>query len=575
MKKRKEGLIFMSLLNAKYRDAVSKDKKFDLDEAKTPYAYSTGLDLLDYMNGKYINVKEDKGYYSLGIDEGTYIMLLGKSGTSKAQPLDADIITPTGIVKMRDLKVGDLVSTPDGYSAKVTGIFPQGKKKIYRVKFSDGTYIDCADEHLHTVYSMGKRAITGRAYKKVKTLTTTELLDTYKNSDYYIPMTKPVEFNINNDLPLEPDHLGCIINGINNKSFNPQVCPLIMTNDDEDNKLKNLNLWDVSYEDIFIPEIYKFTSVDNRITLLTELVNFNAINESNAVFTTASDRLAEDFTFLIQSLGGIVSTEKIEVPKRFNITFRLPLLAASHIHPDIFSDNYNGITSISDAHRKIVDVEVLDKEVEMQCIYIDSHDHLYLTNDFIVTHNTTFALQLASSIIKGYDEGMIYLDDIEGATDSVRIHNITGLSYDEIKEKVIHRQVGISCESFFKNISIIAKQKEELAKEYPDEFLVHTGRKDSNGNEIVNMPPTVYILDSLALLVPDNLTEEEELSGQMSTTSTAKMNAKIFRQIIPKLKKTNIILIAINHLTTKVEINPMVHTKAAINYLKPDESTVG
>jgi len=61
----------------------------------------------------------------------------------------------------------------------------------------------------------------------------------------------------------------------------------------------------------------------------------------------------------------------------------------------------------------------------------------------------------------------------------------------------------------------------------------------------------------------------------MSTTSTAKMNAKIFRQILPKLKKANIILIGINHITQKVEINPMVHTKAAINYLKQDEALVG
>jgi uncharacterized protein YfeS len=114
-----------------------------------------------------------------------------------------------------------------------------------------------------------------------------------------------------------------------------------------------------------------------------------------------------------------------------------------------------------------------------------------------------------------------------------------------------------------------------LAKEHPDEFLIDTGLKDRNGNDIVNLPPTVYILDSIALLVPENISKEEELSGQMSTTAAAKANAKIFREIIPKLKQANIILIGINHLTTKIEINPMIHTKAAINYLKTDESTVG
>jgi RecA/RadA recombinase len=161
---------------------------------------------------------------------------------------------------------------------------------------------------------------------------------------------------------------------------------------------------------------------------------------------------------------------------------------------------------------------------------------------------------MASHIIKGYDEGMIYIDDIEGATDTTRIKNITGMSYDDIAEKVVHRNTGITCESFFENISMIYSQKMKLAKEYGDEFLVHTGKKDFNGNEIISMPPTVYILDSLALLVPENISEEEKLSGQMSTTAAAKTNAKIFRQIVPKLKKANIILIAINHITTKIEI---------------------
>ena len=191
------------------------------------------------------------------------------------------------------------------------------------------------------------------------------------------------------------------------------------------------------------------------------------------------------------------------------------------------------------------------------------------------TSKTTLALQMAANIIKPFEEGMIYLDDIEGSTDKVRIHNITKMSYPEIREKVRHRQLGITCESFYENICMIHKDKMELAKKHPDEFLIHTGKKDTNGNEIVTLPPTVYILDSLALLVPATLSEEETLSGQMSTTAAAKMNAKIFRQIIPKIKQANIILIAINHITTKIEINAAVHTKAAINYLKPDEATVG
>jgi len=169
------------------------------------------------------------------------------------------------------------------------------------------------------------------------------------------------------------------------------------------------------------------------------------------------------------------------------------------------------------------------------------------------TSKTCFAIQAGWNIVKDFDEGMLYIDDIEAATDEVRIKNITRMSDEEFEEKVRHRNTGITCESFYENISMIYNSKMEIVKDHP-EFLVHTGKKDMNGNEIITLPPTVYILDSIALLVPENLSKEEEVSGQMSTTSSAKMNAKVFRQIIPKLKKANIILIAINHLTTKIEM---------------------
>ena len=188
---------------------------------------------------------------------------------------------------------------------------------------------------------------------------------------------------------------------------------------------------------------------------------------------------------------------------------------------------------------------------------------------------TSLAIKIACNIIKDYDEGMLYLEDVEAATDVVRIHQLSGMSYDEIEAKVVHRQNGINCESFFENIDTIYRQKLLLEKEMYDEFMIHTGVLDSNGNEIVNMPPTVVLLDSLALLMPKGISEEEKLSGQMSTTAAARQNAAVFRRIIPKLKRANIILFVINHITTKIEINPMVHTKAAINYLKTDESVTG
>ena len=50
------------------------------------------------------------------------------TGAGKAQPLDAQILTPTGFVCMADIRVGDAIIGQDGGKHYVTGVFPQGIK---------------------------------------------------------------------------------------------------------------------------------------------------------------------------------------------------------------------------------------------------------------------------------------------------------------------------------------------------------------------------------------------------------------------------------------------------------------
>ena len=184
---------------------------------------------------------------------------------------------------------------------------------------------------------------------------------------------------------------------------------------------------------------------------------------------------------------------------------------------------------------------------------------------------TTLAIQMAANIVAPYENGAIYHDDIEAATDVTRVKALTGWDDATIKEKYIHRNVGITAEAFYKNIRDVYNLKMELK----DQLTVTTDRLDSDGNPIQILEPTVYILDSLALLVPGKFADEDDLSGSMSQTAIAKVNSQIFQRILPLLKKANIILIAINHINQKIEINPMVHSKAQVNYLKQDESIPG
>src|SRR5690606_20429135 len=76
------------------------------------------------------------------------VTIVGKAGTGKAQPLASPILTPKGWTTMGEISPGDYVIGGDGKPTKVLGVFPQGKKPVYRVTFSDGTSTECCDEHL-------------------------------------------------------------------------------------------------------------------------------------------------------------------------------------------------------------------------------------------------------------------------------------------------------------------------------------------------------------------------------------------------------------------------------------------
>ena len=184
---------------------------------------------------------------------------------------------------------------------------------------------------------------------------------------------------------------------------------------------------------------------------------------------------------------------------------------------------------------------------------------------------TTFAVQVAANIVRPFATGCIFHDDIEGGIDPNRKELLSGFHGDILDQKYISRNTGITAENFYERIKMI----HDLKLENREDYEYDTGCFDSRGERIYKLEPTVYILDSLALLMPEKYTDEEELSGSMSATAAAKTNSSTFKRIIPMLKSANIILIMINHINKKIDINPMQRTKSQVSYLKQDESLPG
>ena len=184
---------------------------------------------------------------------------------------------------------------------------------------------------------------------------------------------------------------------------------------------------------------------------------------------------------------------------------------------------------------------------------------------------TTFAIQAAANIVRPFEKGMIFFDSLEGGVSASRLQLLTKFDQEELRDRIIMRNSGVTAENFYERCKMIY----DLKMENKDEYLIDTGLKDSQGEPIIKMVPTVYILDSLALLMPEKYSDEDELSGQMSATASAKANTSIFKRLTQLLKSANIILLIINHITEDVSINPMMKKKASVAYLKVGEALPG
>lgn len=166
------------------------------------------------------------------------------------------------------------------------------------------------------------------------------------------------------------------------------------------NELEALGLIGVKSWDKFIPEDYKYSSVDDRLSLLRGLMDTDGTVKSNgeASYCTTSKRLAEDVVEVVRSLGGRATIrERNRVGKESEIngrtltsqrvSYEFTISLQENMNPfhlkrkaDMFKSKYIHSS-------KIVSVELIGKK-EVQCIKVENEESLYLTNDFIVTHNT-------------------------------------------------------------------------------------------------------------------------------------------------------------------------------------------
>ena len=163
---------------------------------------------------------------------------------------------------------------------------------------------------------------------------------------------------------------------------------------------------------------------------------------------------------------------------------------------------------------------------------------------------STAIIQQACYIASQYEEATVRHFDFERSTTKERVMQLSGWDEETFYNKYELINHGISAESIFTAVKSI----EKIKMDNYDELKIDTGKKDRNGKTIYMLPPTIIIIDSIALMAPEDIEDDDELKGSMGASAIAKSNTNIFKRILSPMENANIILMCVNHLTQKIEI---------------------
>ena len=362
----------------------------------------------------------------------------------RAMCVFARVLTPSGWRPIGALRVGDEVIGSDGRPTRVLGRYPQGRKEVFRLTTQDGASTICCGEHLWAVYTASDR----RRGKPARVLQTRDMigkLRVFHQRRFELPLlSEPVRLPAR-DVPMDPYALGLLlgdgcIRGKTTPTFATADAELVLALERELDgielvhkgaydytlrrvaggrggvivsnpatvTLRELGLDGTRSSTKFIPELYLWNSASTRLALLQGLLDTDGgpVTQDGRTcrvqYTTTSPRLRDDVVFLVRSLGGVAYSRTREADGRkpghargrdieyrhdaFVVDIRLPL----GMMPFRLPRKAEKFVEAGGGGRPTRFIESIEPagEAETICIRVDAEDSLYVTDDFLLTHNT-------------------------------------------------------------------------------------------------------------------------------------------------------------------------------------------
>ena len=381
-------------------------------------------------------------------NESKHFFSIQSRGGGKATPWFTKVYTPDGYKLMRDISVGDHIIGSKGTPIKVLQKHPQGKQETWEVEFQDGRKSTCNKDHLWEV--------TKRGSKKKEVLTTEELYNNGVTKDlgyriiykYYIPQT-PKTLHTEKELTIPPYVLGSLLGDGAITGGTPRIAssdnetielfkkllPDYILKHDESTtnnytivyngkrgkhknrfghdsmpdktnpltqKIRKLGI-DKRCVEKFIPEIYKYSSVEQRLELVRGLMDSDGsiTTGGNCEFTNSSEQLVKDLAEVLRSLGircmmgkpddrvGEIHEIKGHLVNRNLVMYRLHITPGDTIIFNLSRKKERQTLKTIFSKVAIKNIRKLDcPDIEQFCVTVDAEDSLYLTEDYIVTHNS-------------------------------------------------------------------------------------------------------------------------------------------------------------------------------------------
>ena len=344
------------------------------------------------------------------------LLMLLPRGHLKALPIDEPVLTPNGWVNNGDLKVGDLVIGRDGKPTEVVATHPITEMDFYQLITRDGRRVRCNAEHLWTVQipsNTGDKEVV-KSTEYLASMYRAERLDKRNGKEYteyrvFIPNCEAIQFE-EKELPIDPYTLGFWLGDGNScqaaiTTFDEEVLSYIPYGHSRYSEghygllglrkpLREENLLGNKH----IPEDYMFGSIEQRKALLAGLMDSDGSVQADGmpVFYNTNYELILQVVDLIRSLGGTAQVssyiangfgkEVVCYAVSVKIGF-VPFKLQRKVEKckEYVAKNRNAIVSLKKNGRGLG-----------RCITVANEDGLFITKDYLLTHNSKLTALLAA-----------------------------------------------------------------------------------------------------------------------------------------------------------------------------------